>query len=370
MIQKIKDKKLNTAGFTLIELIIVIAILGILSAIAIPRFSGFSISAKNRVDEANAKLLTKVAQAINANEGSFPATLDDLNKVGDYLNKEIEVQNSDSTFTYDNTTGIVSVINSSSGGISSDALLESLTLSTGTLSPAFSSSVTAYTVTLPYGTTTAPTVSATGKDGATVTSITQADTPNGTATVNVRSADGSETNSYTVTFTVLAPSQPNPPQIDDNGIHITVSGAETGALIKLYKDGSVIKQQQLTGSDTSHKFDHITQDNPGTYFATQTVNGIESTPSNTITISASPLIAESVYGSTNQFTLRFNKPIEKILTEPSGTSDSTIIGKDVRITGHSNFAENTVYSVTVRDKDGLVMTVNLKRTGSSNWFIQ
>ena len=54
-----KKKKLlkNRKGFTLIELIVVIVIIGILAAIVIPRLSGFQSTARYKADIATAKTI-------------------------------------------------------------------------------------------------------------------------------------------------------------------------------------------------------------------------------------------------------------------------------------------------------------------------
>lgn len=74
-----KELRKNSKGFTLVELIVVIAILGILALIAIPRLSGFSDSANLRAIETNHRTLVSTVNVLFAEKDEWPANLETAN---------------------------------------------------------------------------------------------------------------------------------------------------------------------------------------------------------------------------------------------------------------------------------------------------
>lgn len=76
MIKRFKKKFAQKKAFTLIELIVVIAIIGVLSAILIPTMSGFVDNARTSAGNANARTIYTVAAseyAFLSSQGSTPA---------------------------------------------------------------------------------------------------------------------------------------------------------------------------------------------------------------------------------------------------------------------------------------------------------
>jgi prepilin-type N-terminal cleavage/methylation domain-containing protein len=65
----------NERGFTIVELLIVIVVIAILATITIVAYSGITSRANNTKAQAQAASVQKVAEAFNADNGRYPASL-------------------------------------------------------------------------------------------------------------------------------------------------------------------------------------------------------------------------------------------------------------------------------------------------------
>jgi prepilin-type N-terminal cleavage/methylation domain-containing protein len=78
MLKTLRSRK----GFSLIELMIVVVIIGILAALAIPRFTKASDLAKEKEAEGLLKQVLTMQEVWKAQDGNYTADLADLREVG------------------------------------------------------------------------------------------------------------------------------------------------------------------------------------------------------------------------------------------------------------------------------------------------
>lgn len=103
-------KKNNKKGFTLVELVIVVAVMAILVAIAIPTVGAITNKAKTAVDNSNAKTLESMiklaeANAVEASNGA--ATVDFGESEIAWAIVDAKLGITTGSFTYNSKTGTV-----------------------------------------------------------------------------------------------------------------------------------------------------------------------------------------------------------------------------------------------------------------------
>lgn len=76
--KQMKDEK----GFTLIEMLVVIFIIGVIIAIALPNFMSAGEKAQQRADEANRRLISAQADNYYLENGEYPTSVEELVKNG------------------------------------------------------------------------------------------------------------------------------------------------------------------------------------------------------------------------------------------------------------------------------------------------
>jgi general secretion pathway protein G len=112
-------KRKSEAGFTLIELMIVMAIIGVLMMIAVPRYTGALRQAREAVLKEDLQVLRNAIDSYTMDKQKAPQSFDDLIQEG-YL-KSVPVDpmtRSAETWTTTTSDALSSVDQTDSGGIS------------------------------------------------------------------------------------------------------------------------------------------------------------------------------------------------------------------------------------------------------------
>ena len=127
MIMKMRDmmkRKNGQKGFTLVELIVVMAILAILAAIAVPRYNQVTENAKNQAVQTNVRTIVSAIQLYQAaNKGALPTS----EQVGSYLQTPLASMNGQpdgASYSYSSTTSKVTVTGVISGKYSYEASVD------------------------------------------------------------------------------------------------------------------------------------------------------------------------------------------------------------------------------------------------------
>lgn len=100
--EKIKGKLGEEKGFTLMELAVVIAIIGILLAVTLPRFTEVSNSAKEAKAKVDIRTIMAALELYYADKGDYPSSsADDLSDFPADFQKYLPKWPAGATYSYD-----------------------------------------------------------------------------------------------------------------------------------------------------------------------------------------------------------------------------------------------------------------------------
>ncbi len=97
-------RKKNEEGFTIAELLIVIVVLGILAAIAIPSFTGLQKRARRAELESNGRAIVLALEMYKIEKGKYPDTDQLTNHLQDYLTNVEQILQTVGSVTYEKDT--------------------------------------------------------------------------------------------------------------------------------------------------------------------------------------------------------------------------------------------------------------------------
>lgn len=119
-LKTVKKKNSISRGFTLVEIMIVVLILGILTLLAVPNVLRARLTAREAVAISNIKKISEAAQMYYSQQSEFPASLVDLSEaVPSYIDSSLASGNKDGyNFIYTLAAeGFTLQANVASGGV-------------------------------------------------------------------------------------------------------------------------------------------------------------------------------------------------------------------------------------------------------------
>ena len=142
-----KNRKVDTKlkGFTLIELIVVIAIIGILATIIYPSFSGYLAKGRNSRAFSNARAIKQKIDLIYNDTTSYPVSLTDANTYVNFAGSPGSIPASLTATTSISAAGQIAFATTSISGGTSYLLIVSLEKENGTSTSILKNGVSATT---------------------------------------------------------------------------------------------------------------------------------------------------------------------------------------------------------------------------------